>query len=345
MHSQPSDRGQQVGPEHFHDVLLAYCGSKSLMSAVELDLFTTLGDGTMTEPELREELSLHPRFAGHFLQVLVELGLLEEAKDGFRNTPMTKIYLDREKATYIGGFAETTSDTFYPAWGKLTKALRTGQAQAPIPPDDEQHLFRANVNTEADRIRRFMSAMDTHSTKMGKVLSELIDWSNYSSVADIGGCRGNLVAQLVKAHENLNAICFDRPQSEPFFNEHMKALRTSGKVTFRSGDFFADALPKTDVLILGHVLHDWSPANREILMQRAYKAVSEGGIVIVYDRMIDGSPKDLARLFYSLTFMLASGGGSEYSVTECTNWMLAAGFGEVKSYSVMTDHTVVIGHR
>ncbi|MCU1686713.1 MAG: hypothetical protein JWQ81_7452 [Amycolatopsis sp.] len=316
------------------------------MSAVEIDLFSTLAGGvTMTEDELRKELSLHPRLSRHFLQVLVALELIEENDGHYRNSSASERYLDRAKPTYVGGFAETTNDTFYPAWGKLTKALRTGQAQAPIPPDDGDHLFRVNVHTEADRVRRFMTAMDSHSTAMAGELSRLVSWEQYATFADIGGCRGNLAANLVLAQPHLKGICFDRPQSEPFFDEHMAALNTTDRVGFQAGDFFADPLPQVDVLILGHVLHDWSPENRAILMQRAYRALNPGGIVVVYDRMIDGSPLDLHRLFYSLTFMLASGGGSEYSVEQCSQWLADADFQNSECHRVLADHSIIIGHR
>jgi hypothetical protein len=333
-------------PQRFHEVLLAYCGSRALMSAVDIDLFSTLAGGReLTEDELRRTLSLHPRLSRHFLQVLVELELLAQTDGRYRNTPVSERYLDRAKPGYVGGFAETTSDTFYPAWGKLTKALRSGQAQAPIPPDDADHLFRVNVHTEADRVRRFMTAMDSHSTAMAAELAKVVDWDQYSTFADIGGCRGNLAANLVLARPHLKGICFDRSQSEPFFSEHMESLGTTGLVTFQAGDFFADPLPQVDALIFGHVLHDWSPENRAILMERAHRALNPGGIVIVYDRMIDGSPLDLHRLFYSLTFMLASGGGSEYSVEQCSQWLTDAGFRTPQAHRVLADHSVVIGHR
>ncbi|MFI5782589.1 methyltransferase [Nocardia sp. NPDC051570] len=333
-------------PQHFHEVLLAYCGSKALMSAVEIDLFSILaGSGGMTEAELRRELSLHPRLSRHFLEVLVELDLLAKEGDRYRNSPVSELYLDRAKPTFVGGFAETTNDTFYPAWGKLTTALRTGQAQAPIPPDDSDHLFRVNVHTQADRVRRFMTAMDSHSTAMARELARLLPWDEFTSFADIGGCRGNLAAHLVLAQPHLKGVCFDRAQSEPFFDEHVAALGTVGRVTFQAGDFFADDLPKVDVLVFGHVLHDWSPENRLILMERAHRALNPGGMVVVYDRMIDGSPLDLHRLFYSLTFMLASGGGSEYSVDQLSQWLAEAGFHSPQSYRVLDDHTVVVARR
>ncbi|MFY1659264.1 methyltransferase [Micromonospora sp. WMMD1274] len=337
--------GKPLTPQPVHETLMAYCGSKLLMSAVEVDLFTTLAQEPATEAQLRRRLNLHPRFAGHFLSALEALGFLERDGDVYRNAALADQFLDRSRPTNIVGFAEMTSDTFYPAWGRFTKALRTGQAQAPLPPDDDQHLFRVNATKEPDRVRRFMTAMDSHSTRMGEELSNVLDWSGYHSFADLGGARGNLAAVIAKAHPHLTGVCFDRPQSRPFFDEHIGRLGLADRVTFESGDFFADELPEVDVLIFGHVLHDWGPEARQGLLTRAYQRLRPGGALVVYDRMIDGSPLDLNRLFYSLTFMLASAGGSEYSVEECTGWLREAGFERIASTSVLNDHTIVIAHR
>lgn len=332
-------------PEAIHRVLLAYCGSKALMSAVELDLFSVLAEGPATEPELRRALSLHPRFSRHFLDALVALELLVREGDHYRNSAVADHYLDRAKPTCISGFAETTSDTFYPAWGKFTKALRTGQAQAPIPPDDEDHLFRVNAKREPDRVRRFMSAMDSHSTRMGEQLASLLDWAEHSTFADLGGARGNLAATIAKAHPHLRGICFDRPQSRPFFDEHVARLGLADRVSFVDGDFFSGPLPEVDVLIYGHVLHDWGPESRQILIDNAFRALRPGGLLVIYDRMLDGGELDLERLYYSLTFMLASAGGSEYSVDECEGWLREAGFSSTSRHAALNNHHIVIGCR
>ncbi|CAL9499737.1 methyltransferase [Streptomyces sp. enrichment culture] len=344
--SSAVSESRALSPEPVHRVLMAYCGSKMLMSAVELDLFSVLAqDGPATEAELRRKLNLHPRFARHFLDSLVALELLEAHGDRYANSPVTDHFLDRGKPTCIGGFAEMTSDTFYPAWGRLTKALRTGQAQAPQPPDDADHLFRVNAKEQPDRVRRFMSSMDSHSTRIGEELAALIDWSDRTRFADLGGARGNLTAVIAKAHPHLRGICFDRPQSRPFFDEHIGRLGLADRVTFQAGDFFADPLPQADVLIYGHVLHDWGPDSRRILLERAHQALPEGGLLVIYDRMLDGSPKDLSKLMYSMTFMLASAGGSEYSVDECRDWLTEAGFTQTSAQPLLHDHTVVIARK
>ena len=134
-------------------------------------------------------------------------------------------------------------------------------------------------------------------------------------LVDVGGARGNLVAQLVRAHPHLTACVFDLPEMADPFAEHVRTLVPDGQVTFRAGDFFADPLPEGDVLILGHVLHNWSPEERQLLIGKAFAAVRPNGWLLVYDAMLDEEPTDLARILVSINMLLVTSGGSEYPVS------------------------------
>ncbi len=52
---------------------------------------------------------------------------------------------------------------------------------------------------------------------------------------------------------------------------------------FLSGNFFTDPLPAADVLIMGHILHDWDLAQKRMLLAKAHAALPNGGALIVYE--------------------------------------------------------------
>jgi hypothetical protein len=61
----------------------AFWGSKTLLSAIELGLFTRLSaSGPVGLPELRQAIGLHERSACDFLDALVALGMLQRRADG-----------------------------------------------------------------------------------------------------------------------------------------------------------------------------------------------------------------------------------------------------------------------
>ena len=315
-----------------------YWASKTLLSAVELGVFTLLARRPATEPEIREELKLHPRATRDFLDALVGLGVLERDGDTYRNSPVAEAHLDEAKPGCRSGFLKMLNWQ-YGLWGKLTDLLRTGECQTPGPKDFD--TFYSNP----DSVRGFMQAMDGANALVGPALAKAFDWSGRKSFVDIGGARGNLAAAIVREHPHLKGGSFDLPPVEPFFDEHVARLGLADKLTFHPGDFFKDPLPEAEVLIFGHVLHDWDDEKRVALLRKAYDAVPEGGAVLVYDALIDDERRDPTNLLLSLNMQLVTPGGSEYTGADCRSWLTKAGFTRCETVRLTDADSLVIGHK
>src|SRR5687767_1327369 len=106
-----------------------YWGSKTLLSAVEMGLFTELAKGPLTLDDIRTRLNLHERSVRDFLDALVSLGMLKREQGSYANTPATDLYLDRNKPTYLGGMLEMMSARLFRFWADLTEGLMTGKPQ------------------------------------------------------------------------------------------------------------------------------------------------------------------------------------------------------------------------
>ncbi|MFL6069987.1 MAG: methyltransferase dimerization domain-containing protein, partial [Actinomycetes bacterium] len=97
-------------PDHILQVGMGFWASKTLLSAVELELFSVLGDESLTADQIGDRLELHARSRRDFLDALVSLNLLDRIGDGpqavYRNTPDTATFLDKAKPSYVGGILE-----------------------------------------------------------------------------------------------------------------------------------------------------------------------------------------------------------------------------------------------
>lgn len=316
----------------------AFCDAKALLTAVELGLFTTLRQGPASEQEIRQRLELHGRGLSDWLSLLVGMGLLERTDGRYHNARGADRYLVRGEQTYIGGFLEQSNRNLYPAWGKLTEALRTGQQQS-------GNDFSKMIDNPK-QLGQFVNMMDALTQMLGPQLIETYDgWKSYKSVLDVGGCRGNMLSQIVKAHPHLDGRVFDLPQMAPFFTEKVAEYGLTGRVSFHGGDFFVDPLPPADIVIFGHALHDWDPQQRRFLVGKAYDSVSSGGVLLVYDRMLDDEPNHVENLVISLDMLLVTDGGGEYTVTELREHALAAGFSSVEDRPLGDYDTLCICHK
>jgi hypothetical protein len=125
-----------TNPSRILETGFSFWGSKVLLTAVELELFTKLGDQSMTGESLGGTLDLHPRGIWDFFDALVALGFLNRDGSGptalYSNTEETGLFLDKNKTSYIGGILEMANDRLYRFWNDLGVALKTGRPQNEI---------------------------------------------------------------------------------------------------------------------------------------------------------------------------------------------------------------------
>ena len=345
MTNQADEPSQTQGAPPTRELIfqlgLGVWASKTVLSAVELGLFSALANGPLDAERLRQRLGLHPRSARDFFDALVALGMLERQDDQYCNTPVTDRFLDRAKPSYVGGLLEMANARLYPFWGALTEGLRTGEPQneAKVGGDLFEALYR-----EPERLRQFAQAMTGISLGNAHVLARAFPWQDYRTVIDIGCAQGGVPVQLALAHSHLGGGGFDLPPLQPIFEEYVRSSGLGDRLRFYPGDFFADPLPEADVLIMGHILHDWDLPTKQQLVAKAYAALPGRGALIVYDAIIDDERRHNAfGLLMSLNMLIETRGGFDYTGAECQAWMRAAGFRETRVAPLAGPESMVIG--
>lgn len=331
-----------VTPDAILQLGTGFWAPKTLLSAVELGLFTELAQGPLEAEALRQRLGLHERSARDFLDALVSLGMLEREGGRYSNTPATDHFLDRNKPSYIGGLLEMFNSRLYGFWGALTEALRTGKPQNEIArggPD----LF-ASIYGDPAALEGFLRAMTGLSLAVAHSLADLVPWGEHNTVIDIGAAQGCVPVVLARRHSHLTGGGFDLPPVKPVFENYVRDHGLSERLRFYPGDFFRDPLPRADVLVMGHILHDWDLATRRALIEKGFAALPKGGRLVVYDMMLDDERRqNTAGLLMSLNMLIETPGGSEYTGADCVGWMREAGFVDARIISLAGPHSAVIG--
>ena len=319
----------RLDPGRIMQTATAFWASKVLLTAVELDLFSTLGDGAMTAPQLGDALGLHPRGTYDFFDTLVALKFLERDGDGpegrYRNTPETAAFLNKASPTYIGGLAEMLGARLFGFWNHLGTALKTGQPQNEVKLHGKP-MFEELYANEA-RLGAFLEAMTGFQAGNFMALAEEFDFSRYRTVSDIGGALA-LLSRIVGArHPHLTFHSFDLPEVAPHARKQVEAAGMGERIQVVAGDFFKDPLPKADVITMGNVLHDWNLENKTILIRKAFDALPEGGAFIAIENVIDDARRENAfGLLMSLNMLIETGDGFDYTGADFRAWCGEAGF-------------------
>ena len=319
-----------------------FWGSKTLLSAVELGVFAELADGVTLDCEaLRERLGLHPRSARDFFDALVALGMLEREDGRYANTAATELFLDPARPSYIGGLLEMMNARLYRFWGSLTEGLRSGAPQSEV--KQGGNFFEA-LYADPERLAQFARAMSAVSGGAAQAMVAKFPWRDHSSVIDVGCAEGAVPVQIALAHDHITGGGFDLPPIEPIFEAYVARFGLDERLTFTAGDFFADPLPEADVLVMGHILHDWDLNEKRLLLQKAHDALPDGGALIVYEAIIDDDRRSNAfGLLMSLNMLIETPGGFDYTAADCRAWMQEAGFRESYVEHLVGPDSMVVG--
>ena len=168
------------------------------MSAVELDVFTTLANEPLDLDALRHKIGVDQRGARDFFDALVAIGLLDRDDTGrYANTPEAAMYLDRRKPTYAGGELEFLAQ-LYAHWNSLTAALRTGYPQSGA---GAAGMYPARY-ADQTQLEIFARAMTAGSLACAKALAAKFPWRNYSTMIDVGAVQGCVPVQIAQARRD-----------------------------------------------------------------------------------------------------------------------------------------------
>lgn len=328
--------------DHILQVGLGFWASKALLSAVEIGLFTELAKHPEDLETISGRLGLHPRSARDFLDAMVALKFLERKDGTYYNTPSTDLFLDKRKPSYIGGILEMANQRLFHHWGKLTVALRTGEQQNETRSGGENPFH--SLYADPQRLKVFLNAMTGVSRRANVTIARQFPWKEYSSAVDIGTAQGDLISQVALANPHIAGIGFDLPEVGPIFEDNIAAHGLSSRVSFHPGSFFDLPLPNADVVMMGHILHDWDLEQKKMLLGKAYHALPAGGALIVYESIIDDDRSENAfGLLMSLNMLIETPGGFDYTGADCVGWMKEAGFSETRVEHLVGPESMVVG--
>ena len=332
---------EHLTPESILQLGLGFWASKALLSAVELGVFTHLARGPRDGEGICVDLDLHPRATKDFLDALVSVGMLERTDGQYSNSPATDLFLDCNKPSYVGGMLEMANARLYPFWGSLTEALRSGHPQNEAKVGEN---FFTALYEDADRLEQFLHAMTGISMGDAHVLADKFPWERYKTIIDIGTAEGCVPVQVALRHPHLSGGGFDLPPAGPIFEKHIASFGLADRLRFYPGDFFSDPRPSADVLVMGHLLHDWSLDEKLLLLRKAYDALPGGGALIVYESIIDDDRRsNTFGLLMSLNMLIETQDGFDYTGADCQAWMSQVGFRDTHVEALAGPDSMVIG--
>lgn len=326
---------QQTQPDSakIMQVGMGFWTSKALLAAVHLKLFTLLADGKKMNAEgIKKALHLKTitRHVSDWLDVLTILGFL--SRQGlfmeaiYTNNTDAEVFLDKNKPGYIGGVLEMANNRLYKSWGNLEEGLSTGLPQNETKTNLMGKSF-SSLYSSPQMLQEFMDAMSSIQTGNFIMLAQKFDFGKYHSLADIGGADGCLSIRLCLQYPNLHCISFDMPEVKAVAKKKIAHFNLDDRIKFAGGDFLEDDLPFAEIITMGNVVHGLNEENKQKLINKAFNALPENGILIVIENIIDDKRnQNLFGLLMSLNMLIENGDAFDYTPSDFNRWIKQAGF-------------------
>jgi SAM-dependent methyltransferase len=320
-------------PAALRDLAMGFQQSRILLTAVELRLFSLIGDGGLTSADLAGRAATDPRATDRLLNALCAMQLLEKRGGRFWNTPDGRRYLDDGSPEFAGGLGHTAS--MWHSWSGLTEAVREGRP-----------ALRAAINDRGDAwLKPFIAAMHYRAAQQAPRMADLVGLDGVGRVLDVGGGSGAFSIAFAAKQPGLAAVVFDLPNVLPLTREYIARAGLAGRVTTAVGDYLVDPLPERfDLVFLSAVIHSNSAVQNAALIASCAAALNPGGRVAVVDWVMDEDRvTPPAGAFFALNMLVATDHGDTFTEAEIRGWMAGAGLAPGPRIDAGSGTSIVIG--
>ncbi|CAH3153928.1 unnamed protein product [Porites lobata] len=331
-------------PEKLYRLIDGFRLSKALFAACELEVFDKLRSASSPQSadDITKALSSDLDATTRLMDTLVAMELLEKFKQGdqwlYSNSEMATKFLTKDSPDSYLDMIALINKTSYFMFGNLESAVLEGTTQwKKTFGMSAEDWFPNYCNTEEAKLR-FMGAMHCNSLYASYAAAKAIDLSAYRSCCDLGGAVGTLAYALCQFYPEMKVTVCDLEPAVSLahhFRPSVEACPNQANVSFAVGDFFKpETIPKAELYVLSHVLHDWSEDKVDLILSNVYKCLPSGGGLLICERILNEDKRGpLPTLIYSL-LMLVSTGGKERSAREYKHLLEKHGFIDVQAKRV-----------
>ena len=335
MAAQKAREAAGILPDDLNLTLRGYMESRALLTALELDIFTAVGNGA-TAAEVAQKISTHPRATEMLLNALVSMGILLKQQGVFHDTPVTARYFaEGSKDNGRPGLIHTAN--IWHRWSNLTDCVRAGTAVG----------HQEMAERDNDWTKPFIAAMHRNAAERTPLVVQAVGTGPAERLLDVGGGSAAYSIAFAKANEKLHATVLDLPPVLALAQGHINAAGLAGRVGTRAGDLRRDPLGKGFTLVLvSAICHMLSPEENQDLLRRCFEALARQGRVVIQDFILEPdktAPRHAA--LFALNMLVGTEAGSTYSHEEYSAWMRGAGFEEVRHLRLPGPSGLMMGRR
>lgn len=317
-------------PERLELMIRGFMPSRCILTALELDIFSAVGNGATAE-QVGAKINADARATGMLLNALVSLGLLSKSDATYRNTPESaRFFTQDSKDNHRNGLLHTAN--IWHSWTTLTEAVRRG-TRGPI-----------NEHRSSDWTPHFIAGMQRNAKDRAPLIVKALGAQGVRKILDLGGGSGAYSIAFAMASADITCDIIDVPAVVPLTAEYVAKSGASGQIRVRAGDMLVGNFGRGyDLVMLNAICHMFSGQQNLDLFRHIRQALAPNGRLAVQDFILnpDKTGPQQATLF-SLNMLVGTEAGASYSEREYTSWMRAAGFNDVRRINLPGPSDLIV---
>ena len=295
--------------------------------AAALGISDALAEGPRTVADLAGAVGAHEQSLHRLLRALVTVGVYSRDEQGrFANTPLGDA-LRSDAPRSLAGWAGLIGRPYYfQAWAGLLDAIRTGDNAFTAVHGESIWAYRG---TRPDELAIFDRAMTALSGVVADAVATAYDFTPFTTVVDVGGGHGGLLATILTRYPTLRGVLFDQPDVITAATALLDRVEVTDRCQLVGGDFFhtiPTIAPDTPTaVILKAIIHDWPDRESIAILSTCHHAMAGTGTLLLVEQLLDEGD-DLSRTAFSDLNMLVAPGGQERTLPEYRTLLAHAGF-------------------
>jgi hypothetical protein len=296
-----------------------------------------LDDGGVDGAEVARQAGLHPLSTVRALRALTAFGVFRESAPAtFENSDASRLFREGGGLRNYALFA--TSEQLLKSTAALGHSLETGEAA-------HDHALGQKVwdymREHPEANAAFNKGLAEIRTDEQAAIAAAYDWTTVTSVVDVGGGAGALLASIVGGNAGVRGMLFDRPDVLPDADHLLTTRGVRDQCELIGGSFFEAMEVRADVWILSQILHDWADAECRMILARCRERMASGDRLLVVEMVpVPGRP-DIGIALLDIMMMMFFGEARQRTVAEYNELFAATGFSPARELETGTAFSIL----
>jgi len=319
-------------PRELREIVHNFRESRIILTALELELFTAVGDGAKTSADVSKIISSNVRATDRLMNVLCNMNLLEKENEKFSNTEFSSRYLVKNSPDYISNLMHASN--LWDSWSNLTEITKEGKT---IGRDAAKNKWKEN----------FIEAMHYRASREAPKDLNNLDLTGVKCVLDLGGGSGAYAMQFIKLKKDIKATVFDLPDVIPLTLKYISANGFEGKINTIKGNYLYDDIGSGyDLIFLSAIIHSNSFEENKRLIKKCADALNANGQIVIQDYAMDEDrlTPEVGALF-AINMLVNTKGGDTFTQEEIFSWLRDAGINDIKRNETIHVAAQIIGRK